>query len=75
MTGEKKMSRKSRTYTDDRRTFLKTLAAAGGAAAAVTIAGQSASAATAANTSSGEAGPKGYRETAHIQAYYRSARL
>ena len=69
------MSRKSRTYTDDRRTFLKTLAAAGGAAAAVTVAGQSASASTAAHTSSGEAKPKGYRETAHIQTYYRKARL
>jgi len=69
------MSRKSRTYTDDRRTFLKTLAAAGGAAAAVTMTGQSASASTATDTSSGTAKPKGYQETAHIQTYYRTARL
>lgn len=69
------MSRKSRTYTDDRRTFLKTLAAAGGAAAAVTFAGQSASASTTADTSSEAAKPKGYRETAHIRTYYRTARL
>lgn len=68
------MSRKSRTYTDDRRTFLKTLAAAGGAAAAITMTGQSASAATEADTSSGAAEPKGYRETAHIRTYYRTAR-
>ena len=69
------MNRKSRSYTDDRRTFLKTLAAAGGAAAAVTMTGQSASAATATNTSSGADEPRGYRETAHIQTYYRTARL
>jgi DMSO/TMAO reductase YedYZ molybdopterin-dependent catalytic subunit len=75
MTGEKKMSRKSRTYTDDRRTFLKTLAAAGGAAAAVAMTGQSASASSEADTSSGAAKPQGYRETAHIQTYYRTARL
>ena len=68
------MSRKSRTYTDDRRTFLKTLAAAGGAAAAITMTGQSASAATEADTSSGADEPRGYRETAHIQTYYRTAR-
>lgn len=68
------MSRKSQTYTDDRRTFLKTLAAAGGAAAALTMTTQSASASTEADASSGAAKPKGYRETAHIQTYYRTAR-
>lgn len=69
------MSRKSRTYTEDRRTFLKTLAVAGGAAAAVTMTGQSASASTEADSSPGAAKPEGYRETAHIRTYYRTARL
>ena len=68
------MSRKSRTYTDDRRTFLKKLAVAGGATAAVTMAGHSAFAAPETGTSS-EAKPQGYRETPHINTYYRTARL
>lgn len=69
------MSRKSRTSNDGRRRFLKTLAAAGGAAAAVTMTGQSASASTETDASSGAAKPRGYQETAHIRTYYRKARL
>jgi len=68
------MSRKSRTYTDDRRTFLKTLAAAGGATA-VTLASRSAFASPEADASIEAAKPRGYRETAHISTYYRTARL
>jgi hypothetical protein len=75
MTGETKMSRKSQTHAADRRAFLKTLATAGGAAAVVTAAGQSAAASTDTDTSSGDAKPKGYQETAHIRTYYRTARL
>ena len=69
------MSRKSRTYTDDRRTFLKTFAAAGGATAAVTIAGRSAIAAPEEDAALEETKPRGYRETPHISTYYRTARL
>jgi hypothetical protein len=70
-----KMSRKSRKYTDDRRTFLKKLAVAGGATAAVTIAGRSAIAAPEEDAAVEEAKPRGYRETPHIRTYYRTARL
>ncbi|MBT8088348.1 MAG: formate dehydrogenase [Gammaproteobacteria bacterium] len=68
------MSRKSRKYTDDRRTFLKKLAVAGGATAAVAMAGRAAFAAPETDASN-EAKPQGYRETAHITTYYRTARL
>jgi hypothetical protein len=74
MTGEKKMSRKSRKYNDDRRAFLKKLAVAGGATAAATMAGRETFAAPEADASS-EAKPQGYRETAHISTYDRTARL
>jgi hypothetical protein len=82
------MSRKSSSYTADRRTFLKKLAAAGGATAAVAVSG-AAGGATAAVAVSGRAAvaspvrdeaseparEKGYHETPHIRSYYRSARL
>jgi hypothetical protein len=61
------MSRKSSSYTADRRTFLKKLAAAGGATAAVAVSGE--------DTASGPAKQRGYHETPHIRSYYRSARL
>ena len=69
------MSRKPRTHAEGRRAFLKTLATAGGAAAVVTAAGQTASAATVTDDASGSAKPKGYQETAHVRTYYRTARL
>ena len=70
------MSRKSQRYIDNRRTFLKKLAAAGGATAAVAMTGRSAVAAPDHQMASGPATTEeGYRETAHIHSYYRSARL
>ena len=69
------MSRKSSSYTADRRTFLKKLAAAGGATAAVAMSGRAAVASPEQGTVSGPAKHKGYHETPHIQSYYRSARL
>ena len=69
------MSRKSRTNTEDRRAFLKRLAAAGGASAAVAIAGRSAVAAPAEDVASDTAGERGYHETPHIRTYYSKARL
>jgi hypothetical protein len=62
------MSRKSSSYTADRRTFLKKLAAAGGATAAVAVSGVR-------DEASEPAREKGYHETPHIRSYYRSARL
>jgi hypothetical protein len=59
---------------EERRTFLKKLAAAGGATAAVAISGQA--------VASPEPGPaseptrdRGYHETPHIRHYYRTAKL
>ncbi len=69
------MSRKSRTYTKGRRAFLKRLAAAGGASAAVAIAGRSAVAAPAEDTGPDTSGEQGYHETPHIRTYYSKARL
>ena len=69
------MTRKSRTYTEERRTFLKKLAAAGGAGAAVVMTSRSALA-SADNEPAPEATKqRGYHETAHIRDYYRTARL
>jgi hypothetical protein len=69
------MSRKSSSYTADRRTFLKKLAAAGGATAAVAISGRTAVASPGQGTASEPERQKGYHETPHIRSYYRSARL
>ena len=69
------MSRKSSSYTADRRTFLKKLAAAGGATAAVAMSGRAAVASPGQDTTSEPEKQKGYHETPHIRSYYRSARL
>ncbi len=69
------MSRKSSSYTADRRTFLKKLAAAGGATAAVAVSGRAAVASPEQGTASEPAKQEGYHETPHIKSYYRSARL
>jgi hypothetical protein len=69
------MSRKMSSYTADRRTFLKKLAAAGGATAAVAMSGRAAVASPEQDTASAQAKQRGYHETPHIHSYYRSARL
>ena len=69
------MSRKSSSYTADRRTFLKKLAAAGGATAAVAVSGRAAVASPEQGTAPEPAREEGYHETPHIRSYYRSARL
>ena len=69
------MSRKSSSYTADRRTFLKKLAAAGGATAAVAMSGRAAVASPGQGTKSEPPEQEGYHETPHIHSYYRSARL
>ena len=69
------MSRKMSSYTADRRTFLKKLAAAGGATAAVAMSGRAAVASPEQDTTSEPAKQRGYHETPHIHSYYRSARL
>ena len=61
-------------HTEERRTFLKKLAAAGGATAAVAIGGQAAASAEPAPASE-PAKSQGYHETPHIRDYYRTARL
>ena len=69
------MSRKSSSYTADRRTFLKKLAAAGGATAAVAMSGRAAVASPEQGSTPEPAREEGYHETPHIRSYYRSARL
>ncbi|WP_207061404.1 twin-arginine translocation signal domain-containing protein [Motiliproteus sp. SC1-56] len=65
---------KNQKADQGRRTFIKTLGAAGGAAAVIAASGE-----VAAQTES--EGPdtkvetKGYRETDHVRAYYQSARI
>lgn len=67
------MTRQSRKSTEERRNFLKTLAAAGGATAAVAISGQAA--ATEPDLAAEATEDRGYRETPHIRNYYRTAKL
>jgi len=69
------MRRKTRSYTEDRRTFLKTMAVAGGATAAVALTGRVAVAAPEQDLSPGATKNRGYHETSHIRTYYRMARL
>ena len=69
------MSRKTQSYTEERRTFLKTMAVAGGATAAVVLTGRAAFAAPEQNLSPKAAENRGYHETPHIRTYYRIARL
>lgn len=60
----------------DRRRFMKGVAAAGGAAALAVAARQAVSAEDKAKPAHEEAPPaKGYHETTHIRAYYRSLRV
>jgi len=69
------MTRKSRTYTEERRTFLKKLAAAGGATAAVVVTSRSALASPDHKPAPEAANQRGYHETPHIRDYYRTAKL
>ncbi len=68
------MTRQARKITKGRRDFLKTLAAAGGATAAVAISGQAAASPEQAPASAANE-ERGYRETPHIRKYYRTAKL
>jgi hypothetical protein len=69
------MTRKSRTYTEERRTFLKKLAAAGGAGAAVVMTSRSALASADTEPAPEATKQRGYHETPHIRDYYRTAKL
>jgi hypothetical protein len=69
------MTRKSRTYTEERRTFLKKLAAAGGATAAVVVTSRSALASPDHEPATEASKQRGYHETPHIRDYYRTAKL
>ena len=68
------MTRQSRKQTEERRIFLKKLAAAGGATAAVAMSNQ-AVAAPDLDLASEETQERGYHETPHIRSYYRTAKL
>jgi len=68
------MTRQAKTHSEERRNFLKTLAAAGGATAAVAISGQAA-ASPEPEPASEPTRDRGYHETPHIRHYYRTAKL
>ncbi len=57
-----------------RRQFIKTLGAAGGAAAVLSVSGE-ASAAVQDEEAAQVKGSQGYRETEHVRDYYKSARI
>lgn len=63
------MERKSR------REFLKDVAAAGGAAAAVTVAGTAAATELDDGVEKSAGKPQGYQETPHVANYYEKARI
>ena len=69
------MTEKQR-IANQRRNFLKGMAAAGGAAA-LTLAARNATAASTDDSpkAEGDAKPKGYRRTPHIDAFYASTRI
>ena len=68
------MTRESQGDKKSRRTFLKELAVAGGAAAVVSAAGTANAAPTPA-TSNEKPNAKGYHLTPHINRYYEKARF
>ncbi len=57
-----------------RRQFIKALGAAGGAAAVLSVSHEASAAVQGEETAEVE-GSQGYRETAHIRDYYKSARI
>lgn len=72
------MSNKIERPKRDRRTFLKGVAAAGGATAVAVAGGAAVADLTPEEAPKAEAKApesKGYRETAHIREYYRLAQL
>lgn len=60
-------------FSDDRRTFLRALALVSGAAACVPLAKEAVASGKQAPISV-EKSSQGYRETAHINKYYQTAR-
>ena len=69
------MSHKPQSHTEQRRAFLKTMAVAGSATAAVVLTGRAAVASPEQDLSPEAAGNRGYHETPHIRTYYSKARL
>jgi hypothetical protein len=69
------MSRRSRVDAGERRNFLKTLAMAGGATAAVAVTGRAAVAEPQGDRGPVEPERRGYHETPHIRTYYEKAGL
>ena len=61
-------------YSDERRSFLKTLALISGAAASVSLSRKTAAGTSEIRQLSEKTG-QGYRETEHVSKYYRSARV
>lgn len=70
---EKSQQRTVRTHSEQRRRFLKTAGLAGSSAAAAAAMPGIVAAAPDAGETEAKPGDTGYRETAHVRDYYRSA--
>ena len=65
---------KSDSADPERRLFMKAMGVAGGAVAAVAVAGEASAEAVEASSQEPKAS-QGYQETDHVRAYYQSARI
>lgn len=63
------------TAREGRREFLKGAAVAGGAVSVAVAAGGASAATPETGQAPGDASGKGYRETAHVRAYYKTAAM
>lgn len=69
------MSSKSRSEREGRRTFLRQLAAVGGATATIAVTGRAVAAPDLEEPAAAAPEAKGYRETPHVSTYYNKARF
>lgn len=67
------MGKTSATTRHSRRVFLKQMAVAGGAVGTALTSRLAAAGAPEPGQAAAEAGPSGYRETAHVREYYSKA--
>ncbi len=69
------MTEAKKTERNDRRKFLKDLAVAGGATAAVIVTGSAQAGETEAGVDSVRPADPGYKVTSHVETYYKKARF
>ena len=69
------MTEAKKTERNDRRKFLKDLAVAGGATAAVVVSGTAHGDEIEVRDDSGRPASPGYKVTSHVETYYKKARF